>query len=358
MESSPSPPTRPQTSSSSSSSEEGPHQRKFLTEEEERELASTTNRQERRRIQNRVAQRAYRQKQKQRLYDLEQKLTGFYVEHPELPEVNIESMRVSGAFDTPNNWSGLAISYPIATMLNTRMGSTPSRSPTGSVGATALRYSPERRPHSASRKQPPRSEPQSLSAVGYIQHCAEEIQENMTPYLTLSIVPVRNAVEANLKVLCIDLGQYQAGIARSPFRPGFSTRYADFQRLVSSLAIYAPNLFPTQSQLEVDHLPYIDIIPSKGIRDRLLGAMDSESFPLDQEELCHDIEWGLVVWGKKAWDERSWEWTAAFVEKWSWLFEAETLESTNFWRSQRGESPIELGYQASPSHKGKDSTYR
>jgi hypothetical protein len=38
-------------------------QRKFLTEEEERELATTSNRQERRRIQNRVAQRAYRKSQ-------------------------------------------------------------------------------------------------------------------------------------------------------------------------------------------------------------------------------------------------------------------------------------------------------
>jgi hypothetical protein len=266
-------------------------------------------------------------------------------------------MRTSGAFNTPNTWSDLAISYPIAAMVNTRMGGIPLPGPSGAP-PTATPSSSQPRPQSRSATQPrPRSQSHLLYSVGYIQSFAEDIQENMTPYLTISIVPVRCAVETNLAVLAIDESQYQADNALSPFRNGVFACSMDLQNILSSLAVGAPNLLPTQLQLEVDHHPYIDIVPSASIRDRLLGALFSESFASNQEELCRDIEWGLVVWGKASWDERSWEWTAEFVEKWSWLFDQETLESTNFWRTQRGESAINLdrmhSSSSSTSHKGK-----
>jgi hypothetical protein len=309
------------------------------------------------------------QKQKRRLQELEQRLTGFHVESsqygngPALPEVDIEAMRNCGAFDTPSNtWSELAISYPIAAIVNTRMGCIPLQGPRTAAVPTATPSTSQPNPPSRYAPQPrPRAQSQSQYAAGYIQPFAEDIQENMTPYLTISIVPVRNAVKTNLVVLGIDEGQYQSDNALSPFRNGGFACSMNLQQVLSGVAKHAPNLLPTQLQLEVDHHPYIDIIPSASIRDRLLGALFSESFPSDQEELCRDIEWGLVVWGKASWDERSWEWTADFVEKWCWLFDQETLESTNFWKTQRGESPIDLDglhcSSSSSSHKGKQPEY-
>ncbi|KAI5844837.1 hypothetical protein BZA05DRAFT_408642 [Tricharina praecox] len=111
---------------------------------------------------------------------------------------------------------------------------------------------------------------------------------------------------------------------------------------MENLMLRAPDLVPTSLQMRVQHYPYIDVIPSPALRNRILAALGNSTFVLDQEELCLDIEWGLRVWGRSAWDERSWEWSVEFVEKWLWLFEEETLASTNFWRKQRGEEIIGL----------------
>ncbi|KAF8542800.1 hypothetical protein BDD12DRAFT_641257, partial [Trichophaea hybrida] len=101
-----------------------------------------------------------------------------------------------------------------------------------------------------------------------------------------------------------------------------------------------PCLVPTRLQLEVEHHPYIDTIPAGAVRDRILEALLNEATPLDQEELCRDIERGLRVWGKTPWDERCWEWSPAFVDNWTWLFDRESLQATNFWRVHRGEAAI------------------
>ncbi|OJJ68580.1 hypothetical protein ASPBRDRAFT_209817 [Aspergillus brasiliensis CBS 101740] len=67
----------------------------------------------------------------------------------------------------------------------------------------------------------------------------------------------------------------------------------------------------------------------------------------DEEQLWADlVEWGgngtegagLIVWGEPS-DPRNWEATVPFLRRWGWLLQgcSEILEATNYWRQMRGE---------------------
>ncbi|KAK9343616.1 hypothetical protein V1522DRAFT_460154 [Lipomyces starkeyi] len=109
------------------------------------------------------------------------------------------------------------------------------------------------------------------------------------------------------------------------------------------------SLRPTVLQRTISHHPWLDFFPIPKMRDNLLSAGDS----FDDEELCLDILQvpeasagmagmaGLIVWGEP-WDPYGWEVTEAFVKKWGWIVRGcqEILVSTNYWRDQRGEEPL------------------
>lgn len=109
-----------------------------------------------------------------------------------------------------------------------------------------------------------------------------------------------------------------------------------------------PNgLQPTQLQLTTAHHPWIDCFPWPQVRDNLLRAFEYPDL-CDEDELCHDIcdltdnvEPMLIIWGPPE-DPRNWEVSECFLHKWAWLLNGcgQTLISTNYWRSKRGESLI------------------
>ncbi|KAJ0117002.1 hypothetical protein J7T55_003417 [Diaporthe amygdali] len=110
------------------------------------------------------------------------------------------------------------------------------------------------------------------------------------------------------------------------------------------------SLMPTSMQLRTRHHPWLDLFPLPKMRDNLLLATNVISAE-DEQLLFDDImesgggrsEWaGLVVWGEP-WDPRSWEISVPFLQRWGWLLRGcpEIITSTNYWRSQRDESPIE-----------------
>ncbi|KAI5797811.1 hypothetical protein EDC01DRAFT_727491 [Geopyxis carbonaria] len=320
--------------------------RKFLTESEERELTSSTDKKERRRIQNRVAQRAYRQKQKLRLQELEERLThgrASASEHPGLPKLDLESLRTSGDMASTASWSNLAISYPIATTLNKRVPHSPSTTSPHSP----LAKSPS--PTATSTTPANFSSISTMLAVGYISPAtAADLPTEVTPFITIPVIPIRIAILMNLEVLGLSLANYQPDSSRSPFLtgnfPNLSPQPLPPAVISAHLAVRAPDLVPTELQCRVDHHPYLDVLPFRGFRDRLLAVLLREGQDaVDQAELAGDVEKGLRVWGKCSWDRRGCEWTAAFVTKWAWLVDEEALEATNFWRVQRGEGKIEFG---------------
>lgn len=107
-----------------------------------------------------------------------------------------------------------------------------------------------------------------------------------------------------------------------------------------------PALRPTPTQRTVEHHPWIDLWPIPEMRDNLLRAGDT----YDEDRLCNDLvefedlsneQTGLIVWGE-SWDPTGWEVSETFVRNWGWTMKGckGLLESTNYWRSRRGEEPL------------------
>ncbi|KAF7718068.1 Uncharacterized protein PECH_002404 [Penicillium ucsense] len=84
------------------------------------------------------------------------------------------------------------------------------------------------------------------------------------------------------------------------------------------------DLQPTVVQRQVPHHPWLDFFPSPTLRDNLILLQDQ----IDDDDLCRDLTvfWdarneraGLLVWGP-SWQTSSWEVTETFLCKWGFLF--------------------------------------
>ncbi|MCJ1460129.1 hypothetical protein MMC28_010508 [Mycoblastus sanguinarius] len=97
-------------------------------------------------------------------------------------------------------------------------------------------------------------------------------------------------------------------------------------------------LTPTTLQLSTPHHPYLDILASPSLRDNILLTLLSEE---QEEELCYEIHAdSFTVWGSQPWNFMAWEISQAFMSKWAWLLDDDTVRCSNFWRAERGESPL------------------
>lgn len=160
---------------------------------------------------------------------------------------------------------------------------------------------------------------------------------NLDHLVTLSRVNVQRALMENILAVGMNMEWMIEDDAISLFNlagPSIST-----DRIPSSL-------HPTAIQRSIPHHPWFDVFPFPNMRDNLITASDS----FDDEELCRDLMgfWDtrdsratLLVWGSPH-DPRNWEVTAAFLAKWGWLLSGcpEIFVSTNQWRAQRGERPL------------------
>lgn len=111
------------------------------------------------------------------------------------------------------------------------------------------------------------------------------------------------------------------------------------------------SLRPTRLQIEIEHHPWVDLLPFPQLRDNMLKGYTGGVF--DEDELCIDIlglmssqgldDAYLIVWGE-AHDGSSWEVSVGFLRKWGWLLKGcpELVESTNRWRQQRGEAKLNI----------------
>lgn len=105
-------------------------------------------------------------------------------------------------------------------------------------------------------------------------------------------------------------------------------------------------LRPTALQKTVTHHSWLDLFPIPGMRDNILRGIEAGAY--DEDELCDTLccdllnfdvgtTAGLVVWGE-SWDAQGWEFSPEFFAKWGVLSQGcpEMLETTNYWRRQRG----------------------
>ncbi|KAK5989618.1 hypothetical protein PT974_07872 [Cladobotryum mycophilum] len=119
----------------------------------------------------------------------------------------------------------------------------------------------------------------------------------------------------------------------------------------ANLTALPPSLQPTALQKQTIHHPWIDLCPVSSIRDSLL----SRAGEYDDDELCHaffmegddtdEKQIGMVVWGEP-WDPKSYEISVTVIRKWSWLAYdcPDIISSTNYWRARRGKEPLQIQF--------------
>ena len=107
------------------------------------------------------------------------------------------------------------------------------------------------------------------------------------------------------------------------------------------------SIVPTSQQQIIPHMPYVDMLPWSIVRDRLLSSLAA----INEVELVQDLASGNVrIWGCIPWDTRSWEVSAEFANKWWFLVDNKIVDTTNFWRGQRGEPDLVLAQHKGISH--------
>ncbi|KAJ4286543.1 hypothetical protein N0V90_013243 [Kalmusia sp. IMI 367209] len=130
--------------------------------------------------------------------------------------------------------------------------------------------------------------------------------------------------------------------ALSPFNSAGS-RKSD--RIIDETSL-PMDLQPTAVQRAISHHPWLDLLPIPSMRDNLIRAGET----YDEERLCLDMKsyggmgtgkTGLVVWSDP-WDSKGWEISETFARDWSWVIQGceNLFRSTNYWRAQRGERPL------------------
>jgi Domain of unknown function (DUF3425) len=169
--------------------------------------------------------------------------------------------------------------------------------------------------------------------------------------LSLTYYNVFRALISIIRNLDLDL----AGICRDDYLSPFSINADSYQ-----LNNLPPILHPTKLQRTVPHHAIVDIFPSPQLRDNMLTKgqhyNDDHDFCTDlvgfgNFECDHTVEEidapeakrGLIVWGDP-FDVANWEVGGSFARKWRWfLAGAMDLEqSTNSWRSKRGEPYLKV----------------
>ncbi|KAE8419578.1 hypothetical protein BDV36DRAFT_251252 [Aspergillus pseudocaelatus] len=106
-----------------------------------------------------------------------------------------------------------------------------------------------------------------------------------------------------------------------------------------------PALSPTVVQIHISHHPWLDCFPFPQIRDNLVRVAHLFS----DCDLCTDImdpasgDVGMLVWGDP-WLPESWEVSELFIQKWFWILRGcpDIILSSNRWRARRGLKPLSL----------------
>jgi hypothetical protein len=168
--------------------------------------------------------------------------------------------------------------------------------------------------------------------------------------ISLVYYNVYRALITNVETLGLDLNLMYTDDYPSPFLPLSPTATSNIRRL-------PPTLEPTELQRTVAHHPQWDIFPYAELRDGILRYGEDN---INDQDLCLDMvgsgcydqpaqevlvqnQNGLIVWGEP-WDDNGWEVTETFARKWHFLVRgaAKLQQSTNRWRAQRDEEPLDF----------------
>ncbi|RPB01112.1 hypothetical protein L873DRAFT_1803984 [Choiromyces venosus 120613-1] len=104
-----------------------------------------------------------------------------------------------------------------------------------------------------------------------------------------------------------------------------------------------PDLQPKKMQKEIQHHPYIEAVPFKGFRDKLLEYVqkgEETGDYVDEANICNKMYESWGVWGECPWEGRSWEIGESFASEHWFLMNDEMTrltggEGKEVWRQSR-----------------------
>ncbi|KAJ5390379.1 uncharacterized protein N7496_001447 [Penicillium cataractarum] len=196
------------------------------------------------------------------------------------------------------------------------------------------------RPTQVAKYQQPASLAEAALMMAQFDQDAYERYSTGNPCLdhliTLSKFNVLRAFMQNLSLLSIPLQDIEDDIP-SPFNTPQPSPYEDRK--------LPPGLFPTAVQIHVPHHPWLDCFPFPQIRDNLIlvahlfNDCDLCTDIMDPA----DRNVGMVIWGDP-WLASSWEVSEFFIKKWFWVIQGcpEIIQSSNVWRAKRGLKRLSL----------------
>ncbi|OOQ81969.1 hypothetical protein PEBR_40957 [Penicillium brasilianum] len=183
--------------------------------------------------------------------------------------------------------------------------------------------------------------PEMLQVMAQLEIAASnsyrENSPNLDHLLSLPKINVQRGIFDNIRLIGMTMEWTKEDDSVSIFNaqvPGFSEFHIPL------------DLRPTEVQKRVPHHPWLDFFPSPTLRDNLIALQDEiDDEDLCHDLMAfwdtRNARAGLLVWGP-SWQTNSWEVTESFLIKWGFLLYGCTalLKSTNFWRVQRGEKPL------------------
>ncbi|PVI02461.1 hypothetical protein DM02DRAFT_727127 [Periconia macrospinosa] len=144
-----------------------------------------------------------------------------------------------------------------------------------------------------------------------------------------------------------------------------------------------PSLHPTPLQSSMPHPFWMDVLPMPSVRDAMITSWNSgltgssgkkrgstecalaldllgptsnnrcsNGCCIDEDNRLDNMQ-GLIVWGDP-WVPENWEITERFMKRWGWLMRPckdEILEATNRWRDIRGQEPLDWVEEDDPGLK-------
>lgn len=151
-------------------------------------------------------------------------------------------------------------------------------------------------------------------------------------FISLTQYSILRAFLQNANVLAIDPGLFSSDESLSPW-----TIFNPYMTLTTG---QTHTLTPTPLQLRTLHHPFLDVLASPKLRDNiLLAVLDDDQ----EEQLCYDLhDSGFTIWGNQPWNSMSWEVSQGFADRWGYILDDETIRFSNFWRLERGDTPLQL----------------